>query len=61
MLDAGVHLTKVSQKDLKRSLTECLALEIFAELVIPNPKYIDSMLANNRADDTPDIYRLGEV
>lgn len=62
MLDAGVYLTaKVSQKDLKRSFTECLAIEIFAKLVIPNPKFIDSMLANNRADDAPDIYRLGDA
>ncbi|MGK6353094.1 HIRAN domain-containing protein [Parapedobacter sp. DT-150] len=62
MLDTGVYLTaKVSQKDLKRSLTECLAIEIFAELVIPSPKFIDRMLADNRADDAPDIYRLGEV
>lgn len=58
MLDAGVSLTaKVSNKDLKRSLTECLAVAVFAELLIPTQKLIDSMLAENRADDAIDVYR----
>ncbi len=61
MLDTGVNLfAKVSKKDLKQSFTECLAVEVFAELVIPTQKLIDSMLAENRADDAIDIYRQGD-
>lgn len=62
MLDAGVGLrTYISQKDLKRSAQEWLAIEVFAELVLPTQKLVDSALAANRADDVPDIYRLGDV
>lgn len=62
MVDAGVGLRAyVSQKDLKRPAQEWIAVEIFAELVIPTQKLMDSMLADNRADNAPDIYRLGEV
>lgn len=62
MLDTGVGLRAyVSQKDLTRSAQEWLAIEVFAELVIPTQKLLDSVLAANRADDAPDIYRLGEV
>lgn len=58
MLDAGVKLTAyISQKNLKRHFTEWLAIEVFADLVTPSQKLIDSMLAENRADDATDIYR----
>jgi hypothetical protein len=58
MLDAGVKLNAyVSQKNLKLHFTEWLALEVFADLVTPSQKLIDSMLAENRADDATDIYR----
>lgn len=61
MLDAGVNLiATVSQKDLARSAQEWLSVEVFAELVIPTQKLIDSMLAENRADDAIDIYRQGD-
>ncbi|WP_353139597.1 HIRAN domain-containing protein [Pseudopedobacter sp.] len=62
MIDAGAGLRAyVSQKDLNRSAQEWLAIEVFAELVIATQKLIDSVFANNRADDAPDVYRLGEV
>ena len=62
MLDAGVGLRAyISQKDIKRSAQEWLAIEVYAELVIPTQKLMDSVLAANRADDVPDIYRLGDV
>lgn len=62
MLDSDVKLTAfVSQKDLKRSVQEWLAVEVFVELVIPSQKLIESMLAENRADDAVDIYRQGEL
>lgn len=62
MLDSGVRLTAfVSQKDLKRNVREWLAIEIYAELVIPSHKLIESMLAENRADDAVDFYRQGPI
>src|SRR5690606_14112813 len=62
MMGAGGWLKAyVSQKDLTRSAQEWLAIEVFAELVIPTQKLMDSVRATNRADDAPDIYRLGEV
>ncbi len=58
MLDAGVNLTAfVNQKDLNRSLYESLAVEVYAEMVQPTQKLIESMLAERRADDASDIYR----
>lgn len=58
MMDKGVKLNAfVSQIDLSRNIYEALAVEIHAELVIPTQKLIDSMLAENRADDANDIYR----
>ncbi len=58
MLDVGVVLAvKISQKDMNRNPTECLAIEVFAELVLPSQKLIDSLLVENRADDAIDIYR----
>ena len=61
MLDAGVQLVaKVSKKDLKRSYTESLAVQIYAELLIPTQKLMESMLAESRADDAVDIYRQGD-
>ncbi|HPN19862.1 MAG TPA: HIRAN domain-containing protein [Chitinophagales bacterium] len=58
MMDKGVKLNAfVSQIDLTRNIYEALAVEIHAELVIPTQKLIDSLLAENRADDANDIYR----
>lgn len=58
MMDRGVKLHAfVSHIDPTRSVYEALAVEIHAELVIPTQKLIDSMLAENRADDANDIYR----
>lgn len=58
MMDKGVKLNAfVSHIDLTRNIYEALSLEIHAELVIPTQKLIDSMLAENRADDANDIYR----
>ncbi|WP_211229849.1 HIRAN domain-containing protein [Olivibacter sitiensis] len=43
MLDSGVGLRAyVSQKDLQRHAQEWLAIEVFAELVVPTQKLIDS-------------------
>lgn len=62
MMDMGVGLRAcISQKDLKRPAQEWLAVEVFAELVIPTQKLVDSLLADSRADDAPDMYRWGEV
>ncbi|WP_026904669.1 HIRAN domain-containing protein [Pedobacter glucosidilyticus] len=62
MMDAGVNIKAyVSQKDLERYPHEGLAIEVFTELIIPNEKFIDSLLAQNRADDIADMYRLGEI
>lgn len=62
MMDAGVDLSAyISQKDLKRPAQEWLAIEVFAELVIPTQQLVDSVLAQHRADDAPDVYRWGEV
>jgi hypothetical protein len=62
MIDAGVGLRAfISQKDLKRHAQEWLALEIFAELILPSQRLQDSLLAYNRADNAPDLYRLGEI
>jgi len=62
MMDAGVDLSAyVSHKDLKRPAQEWLAIEVFAELVIPSQQLVDSVLAQHRADDAPDVYRLGEI
>jgi len=62
MMDTGVGLRSyISQKDLKRHAQEWLAIEIFAELIIPSQRLVDSLLANNRSDDAPDLYRLGEI
>ncbi len=58
MMDKGVKLNAfVSHIDLSRNIYESLAIEVHAELVIPTQKLIDSMLAENRADDANDIYR----
>ncbi|WP_304067076.1 HIRAN domain-containing protein [Pedobacter glucosidilyticus] len=62
MMDSGVNIKAyVSQKDLQRYPHESLAIEVFTELIIPNEKFIDNLLAQNRADDLADIYRLGEI
>lgn len=59
MIDSGVGLSAyISQKDLTRTVQEWLAVEVFTELVIPSQKLVDSLLADRRADDAPDIYRL---
>lgn len=61
MLDAGVGLRAyISQQNLKRHAQEWLAIEIFAELVTPKQKLIDSIRAENRSDDAMDIYRQGD-
>lgn len=60
MMDAGVKLSAyVSPKDLKKNVTEWLAVGVFTDLIIPTQKLIDSMLAENRADDAVDKYRKG--
>jgi hypothetical protein len=60
MIDVGVKLSAfVSRIDLKRNIMVALAVEVHAELIIPTPKLIESILAENRADDAIDIYRKG--
>lgn len=62
MIDAGVGLRAfISHKDLKRDAQEWLAVEVFAELVIPSLKLQESLIAASRADNAPDLYRLGEM
>ncbi len=61
MMDSGIGLKAyISQKNLKRHAQEWLAIEVFAELVVPTQKLIDTMLAESRADDAMDIYRKGD-
>ena len=61
MLDAGVNLmayvSHINTDDI--NIYTGLAIEVYAELIIPTQKLIDSLLAENRADDAPDIYRKG--
>lgn len=58
MLDTGVQLRGfISKYDTKRQLTECLAIEVFAELVIPSPQLVAVLQAEHRADDAMDLYR----
>lgn len=58
MLDSGVELRAyISQKDLQRHAQDWLAVEVFAELVLPTQKLIENALIDNRADDSADIYR----
>ncbi len=60
MMDYGVNLKAyISQKDLSRKYYEWLAVEIYAELVIPSQKLIDNVLLEQRASDAIDIYRKG--
>ncbi|MDR0791840.1 MAG: HIRAN domain-containing protein [Chitinophagaceae bacterium] len=62
MMNAGVKLSAfVSQIHPKRNILEALAVEIHTDLIIPTPKFIESMLAENRADDANDIYRKGNT
>lgn len=61
MIDAGVGLrAHISKKNLKSDIQECLAKEIFAELITAGQKLLESVLAANRADQALDRYRMGE-
>ena len=58
MMDAGVELKAfVSQINLKRAIYEALSVEVFAELIIPTEKLIQTVLTEQRADEAKDIYR----
>tara|TARA_R110002050_G_scaffold300586_1_gene470668 strand:+ start:46865 stop:47329 length:465 start_codon:yes stop_codon:yes gene_type:complete len=58
MLDAGAELnTNVSSVDLETGLQYALAIQVFAELVIPTDKLVKVWKEDKRADDAPDLYR----
>lgn len=62
MMDAGVKLSAfVTKMNSYRIIYEALAIGIFTEQVIPTPKLIENMLAENRADDAFDIYRSNHL
>jgi hypothetical protein len=62
MLDAGVSLKAyISQVDFKKPLHESIAIAIYADLIQPTEKLIDNILALQRADDAPDIYRQHDI
>ncbi len=57
MMDAGVSLhAVVSLCQPQRSIHECLAVAVFADLIRTEPGLILPE-ANTRADDAPDLYR----
>lgn len=58
MLDAGVELKAyVSKKVPGQYYYNGIAIEVFADLIIPGVQLIDSLLAERRADDAIDEYR----
>lgn len=60
LMDSGAKLTAfISQKDLKQKVYHWLAVEVYAEIIIPSEKLINSVLLEQRASDVPDIYRKG--
>jgi hypothetical protein len=60
MLDNSVVLKGyVSKHDPKTTSYQCLAIEIFTQLVIPTQKLITQIATEQRADDAIDRYRKG--
>lgn len=58
MMDSGVELKSlISQINPKRSILEALAIEVYAEIIIPTQHVIDKFDQQNRADDAKDLYR----
>lgn len=58
MLDAGVELKAfVSMRTDRYQAYNGIALEIYADIVIPTPKLIEHLLSERRADDAIDQYR----
>lgn len=55
MMDAGVELRAfVSKKLAGNHFYNPIAIEVFADLVIPTPKLIEHLLSEKRADDAID-------
>lgn len=58
MLDAGVELNAfVSMRTDRYQVYNSIALEVFADIVIPTPKLIEHLFSERRADDAIDQYR----
>lgn len=59
MMDTGVNLkANISEISHNGNIYSALAVEVYAELIVPNPKFIDEINKPERADDSPDEYRL---
>lgn len=60
MLDARVELKAfVCKKDLKTTLTSALAVEVYANLLMPGKVLMENVQGGKRANDVVDIYRRG--
>lgn len=59
MLDIGVNMkASVSKISSHSNIYSALAVQIYAELITPTQKLVDELVANERASDFPDLYRI---
>ena len=62
LLDAGSELNAfVSKFNPKADIFTTLAVEVFAQLILPSDKLIQLIRNERRADDVSDLYRQGET
>ena len=59
MLDQGVEFSAFISEIDKKNEFEGLAIEIYTNIVIQNPKILETDLLDKRADDAIDQYRIG--
>ncbi len=58
LIDQGAELKGfISKIEVNRNLSETLAIEIFAELILPQSSIIKTTLTEKRANDANDLYR----
>ncbi len=61
LLEQGVKLNGFVSKLNLKNVYEAVSIEIFANIVIENPKIIETDLLHKRADDANDVYRKGII
>lgn len=61
LLEQGVKLKAFVSKLNSKNIYEGVSIEIFANIIIENPKIIETNLLHKRADDADDVYRKGII
>mgnify|MGYP000179797952 CR=1 FL=1 len=61
LLDQGVELTSFISNLNKEDNYRAVSIEIYANIIVQNPKIIPTNLLEKRADDAKDSYRTGII